>query len=428
MVEKHNNFMFRERPNPGAKIGFVVYYPFQFYPLKNIYAQFKDDAEFVVDHSIKEKIPDTAPEKTAQLLAKKGVYFRVLSKETHRSAQSLGKFFRQYRALISLTFTCCFWHEVNENRPKIRIEYGAGKDLSKFHPRQSKFDLLLLYGKRSAELSKFYTHSAIVGNTRFDDWFNDAVDKDYIKTLRTKLDSSKKTILYLPTHSELSSLEALENTLSGMRSKFNVLIKLHHLTVYHEPAILDSLLKKNFIVFDDTADSLPLYKIADVILGDNSSANFEALFFKKPLVITDFLDKEFFEAHRMRFGYYKSNVGAPQVYANSMEQQIKSKAAFRVKNPADLESALGQALWSPDVFSKERDEITKNVFSFNDGKCSLRAKEAIENFLSLKERPEKPVLYYVFDAFAEETRIKAITRVKNLPLLRKLKFIWSNFL
>lgn len=422
--ERRNNLP--ENPNPNARIGFVIFYPFQFYALKNLYAVMQNDAEFIIDNSVKEMIPDLAFERTAEFLAQKNVKFRVLSKEEHSSAESLENFFSPYKALVGLTLTCCLAHPINHDRVKVRVEYGLGKDLHEFHPNQSKFDLLLLFGNRSLELAKFYTNCEVVGNTRFDDWFNDSIDHDLETMVREKLDPSKKTILYLPTHSDLSSLNSLADELSRINSKFNIVIKPHHMTVYHEPETIDSLRGAGFIMFDDTIDTLALYKVADAVLADNSGVLFETLLIKKPLVVADLLDEEFFEEHR-KFLNPKNNSGMPMTYQNSIEQQFKDKATFRVKNPDELESVLKQAIAGDKVSSKSEFDMN-NIFSFNDGKCSLRAQTAIQNFLSLKENPPKPILHHVFDAFAEEIKIRTLQSIKKMTFVNKVNYIWKHLL
>ncbi|KKU52790.1 MAG: hypothetical protein A3H69_02350 [Candidatus Sungbacteria bacterium RIFCSPLOWO2_02_FULL_47_9] len=424
----HKPQCYPQNPNPHAKIGFIIFYPFQFYALKNIYAQFKYEAEFIVHDSPREEIAGRGLRATVGLLREKGVYFRILGGKRHASGEMLKRFFSRYDALVGLTFTYCCVRPERSSIRKIRVEYGAGKDLWKFHPLQSKLNSLLLYGERSAELYKFYTHYTIVGNTRFDDWFNDTLDRNFINKTRAQLDSSKKTIFYVPTHGELSFLDELVYPLSSIKKRFNVIIKLHHRTICDEPQKITSLREKGFTVFDDTTDSLPLYKIADVVLGDNSSALLEALLAKKPLVIADFFSKEFLEDHRIRFRHHKNKILVPQTYSGSIEQQLKNKVAFCVKNPSELEKALEHALASPDKFAAEREEITRKVFAFNDGRCSLRAKAAIENFLALKEPPPKQILYYIFDACVEETRIETMESIKKMTLFRKLKFIFQNLL
>ena len=424
-ITKLNNVS--EYPNPKATMGFVIFYPFQFYALKNIYLNFIDRAEFIIDHSVKEKIPDSAFEKTAQFLLEKRVSFRILPKQAHSSEESLKKFFVQYQALVGLTLTCCLSHQVNRDRIKIRVEYGLGKDLHEFHPNQSKFDLLLLFGEQSLALSKFYTHCAVVGNTRFDDWFNNSIDTNLLQEVSDKLDLRKKKILYLPTHGDLSSLDDLTEELNRLKFKFNIIIKLHHLTVYHDPKKIDMLRQKGFLVFDDTMDALILYKLADVVLGDNSGVLFEALLIKKPLVVADFLDREFFNEH-FRFMSPKSHTGTPMTYADSIEQQLKNKVDLRVKRVEELENILEKAIGSSENITAGTEQILKNAFAFNDGKCSLRAKNVIEEFVSLKELPPKPILYYIFEAFAEEVRVRTIWNIKRMGLMDKIRYLWKNFL
>lgn len=428
MENPQNNFILQENPNPNAKIGFVVLYPSHFYPLKNIYAKYGTEAEFIVHYCLREKIPGHTTKRLVKFLGERGVFFRILTQKTHTSNALLHQFFNRYRALVGTNFSCCFDSPVNRDRAKIRVEYGAGKDLTKFHPTQSKFDLILLYGERSAELYKFYTHCTIVGNTRFDDWFNDELDQKFIAKTKTKLNSAKKTILYVPTFDRLSAIDALTDALVKIRKNFNVIIKLHHRVICDEPQQTEILVNKGFMVFDDSADTLLLYKIADVVLADNSSALFEALLAKKPLITADFLSREFLEEHRLSFRSQENLFFLPQTYSGSIEQQIKTKATICIKNPNELEDALNRALNSPDKFSEKREEIIQKIFSFNDGKCSWRAKRAIDDFLSQGEPPPKPILYYVFDAFSKETRIRTLNSIKKMPLFQKLKFIYRNLL
>ena len=43
------DFSVPDNPNPQADIGFVVFYPFQFYVLKDIYKHLEGRSEFIID-------------------------------------------------------------------------------------------------------------------------------------------------------------------------------------------------------------------------------------------------------------------------------------------------------------------------------------------------------------------------------------------
>lgn len=428
METNENNLKVLEKPNPHARFGFVIFSPYQFYALKNIYNEFGDEAEFVADYVGSEQIPPIAFERSVEFLSQKGVSFRVLTETDHITEKSLEQFFSRYTALIGLNFAGCFSDPVNTNRVKIRVEYGAGKDLVKFHPMQSRFDFTLLYGKHGAELLKFYTVCAVVGNPRFDSWFKDDLDRHFIEEVKAKLDPLKRTFLYVPTYGSLSTLDILSRSLAELKDKFNVMVKLHHRTVYEEPQWLAFFREKGIIVVDEMADTLPLYKIADAVLGDNSSAVFEALLVKKPLVIAGFHGKEFFEKYPRQF-YFKNRFQRPQTYLGSIEQQLKNKAAITITDPRELPNALENAIAAVDRFSSERDKIIQDVFAFQDGECAVRAKRAIEDFLSSAHYIEqRPPLYYIFDSFAEEMRLKTVGDIERLGFWEKLKFILKNLL
>ncbi|MEK7090639.1 MAG: CDP-glycerol glycerophosphotransferase family protein, partial [Patescibacteria group bacterium] len=159
-----------------------------------------------------------------------------------------------------------------------------------------------------------------MGDAKFDDWFNGNLDKSFIGQVMGRIDPTKKTVLYMPTHSDLSSAAALKNALGDVSGKYNVIIKFHHLTVYEdEDLIADYSRNKNFIIFDDTVDSLSLFSVCDAVLSDNSSAVLEALLLRKPVVAGDFFGKEYFDTHGEKF-FYKNYPRWPVTYYESVEQ------------------------------------------------------------------------------------------------------------
>lgn len=420
------NTYFNENPNPNAKIGFVIAYPYQYYPLKNIYLKFKNAAEFIIDQRgcLNQHESEQPFKKTADFLKESGVYFRALPLSKYHPRE-LETFFSSYRALVGLIYVGCFESKINKNKTKIRIEYGSGKELRKFHPSNANFDLILLQGRKQEELTKFYTSCSVTGSPRFDDWFNDKLDYNFIKKTKDSLIPGKKAILYLPTHGSLSSLDVMTETIISLKNTFNILVKPHHLTVYEEPQKINRLRKNGITVFDDTVDTLNLYNIADVVLGDNSSALFEALLLKKPLVIADFWDQNFFNQHQKEF-FYNREIRRPQTYFESIEQRLKREAAICIKKPEELRSAIDKSLELPDIFTNTQKKFVEDTYEFNDGKCADRAKEIMEQFMYQQHPSAKPILHHVFKAYATELKITYIEQIKSLPALKKAIFIIKN--
>jgi CDP-glycerol glycerophosphotransferase (TagB/SpsB family) len=129
--------------------------------------------------------------------------------------------------------------------------------------------LILSYGKRDHELFSYYTKSVIIGNPVFDDWFNNSLDVEQIKDIKSRINQRKKTILYLPTHSDLSSIDLFFKELVRLKDSYNIIVKPYYLTLREELEKIKLLEKNNFIVYRDSFGLLLLLKIFDMVISDN---------------------------------------------------------------------------------------------------------------------------------------------------------------
>ena len=70
---------YEDNPNPEAGVGFIIFYPFQYYVYKNIYKHL-DNSEFVIDLGafFPNRQPDQLIEDIVELLRKRGVRYRIL--------------------------------------------------------------------------------------------------------------------------------------------------------------------------------------------------------------------------------------------------------------------------------------------------------------------------------------------------------------
>ena len=91
----------------------------------------------------------------------------------------------------------------------VRMVYGAGYGLEKesfnFSYWNVFFDKILNYGKYDYSRTNIYNSGVIVGNPKFDKWFNNEIDANLINK-ELGIDSSKKTLLYAPTYGQHSSM------------------------------------------------------------------------------------------------------------------------------------------------------------------------------------------------------------------------------
>jgi CDP-glycerol glycerophosphotransferase (TagB/SpsB family) len=391
---------YKDNVNPYAKIGFIIFYPFQFYVQKNIYEHIKNESEFIVDLGAFFPVeqPSSLVMDIVTLLEKHKVFFRIIYHEDYFYAKYLESFFSKYKVLISLWGRGCVKLNCNLGKRKVVMPYGAGKELTTFGLWKRDFDLILAYGERDHNFYSLLTQSQIIGNPKFDDWFKDELDYTLTTNLKKRLDSGKKNVVYLPTHSDLGSIDDLADQLKALTDEYNVLVKLHYYTVREEKERVEKLKHGKIILLNDDTDLLPLLKLADVVVSDNSSAIFDVILADKPIVTTDFLSKEYLDKTHREIKNYRRGANAAITYSNSIEQKIKKeKQVLTLKSPSELKEQVETAL-RDDLFYKEaRKKIREQVFSFNDGLCGKRGAQAITSLLEQRKLPEKPLLYHLLD-------------------------------
>ncbi len=154
----------------------------------------------------------------------------------------------------------------------IKFNYGMGKDW--LHSSSDLFfDYVLCYGNRDGLFSEPYSRIMEVGAIKF------------YKIKKKKL-NKKKTILYLPTYGEYSSIDKLYYALEKLQDEYNVIVKLHHGTTFLEPERVK--LFKNFKnVYDHKASMKKLFSEADMVISDSSGAIYDAIATKTPVAIFD---------------------------------------------------------------------------------------------------------------------------------------------
>ncbi len=441
-----------ENPNPNAKIGFVIFYPFQFYVFKNVYVHLTKEAEFIIDGGRFFPLlpPPGLIDDCIKILTQHGVFFRILKFEDYQRQKYIADFFANYKALIGLWRSGCMVIPQTDKVRKVHMNYGAGKELTMFWSRHRNWDLYLCLGPRVYEIIKLFTWAETVGYPKFDDWFNNALDENLITEIRKKLDLSKKIILYLPTHGDLSSVDALADELIKSTPAYNVIVKPHYYMPYEESERMKKLEHPGIHLFQDKNDFLPFLKIADVVVSDNSSAIFDAILADKPVVVTDFLSEEYLnkEHKKLKSFQFRLPEGA-LTYSQSIEQKIKKDGSvIAIKKATDLMSALEKALVDGLEFKNARKKLREEIFAFSDGKCGERAAAQIKKLISLERLPEKPILYHVFEAeyqmfreYSENISLltssgknllnyysqNAVSKIRNLPFFQRIAMIIKLF-
>ena len=395
--------MSTDRSNPKATIGFVIYYPFQFFVYKNVYTHLKDEAEFIIDfgpyYPIR-RIEKVLPPIVA-LLQSHGAKFRVLDESMYYSTAAMDTFLSKYEVLVSVWMRGCMNTLSGMQKKRVNMTYGAGKELATLHVQKRAFDLILAYGGRDHAFYSLLTQSEVVGNPKLDDWFSETVDIQSISSVKQKLGPGRKTVLYLPTHSDLSSIRELATQLKKITDAYNVIVKLHYYTPREEPELTELLRHPSIILLQDDTDLLPLLKVADIVVSDNSSAIFDAVLAEKPIVVTNFHDPEYFDTEHTHSHRYPRGFAPALTFSGSIEQRIKRDGMVdTIKHPSELRSVIAQIL-KHDKKRHLRDALSRELFAYRDGKSSDRAAEAIRALRGTSKLPEKPFMYHAIGNYTK---------------------------
>ncbi|MCW9054817.1 MAG: CDP-glycerol glycerophosphotransferase family protein [Candidatus Pacebacteria bacterium] len=392
-----------DNTNPNAKIGFVIFYPFQYYVYKNVYVHLKDEAEFIVDAGVFFPIEQhhDLVDDLVVLLKKERVNFRILNYSDYHFENYLEDFFSKYETLVSVWHRGCMRLQCNIDKKKVHLTYGVGKELTTYGLYKRLFDLILAYGEYDHSFFSLYTQSVIVGNPKFDDWFNKTLDNNVTKIIRDRLDPDKQTVLYLPTHSDLCSIDELAEELKELASDYNVIVKLHYYTIREEPERVKKLTDERIILYKDDTDLLQLFKVANVVLSDNSSAIFDAILADKPIITTDFHSNDFLDVEHKKIKDRRRGKTMALTYSNSIEQRIKQDGTtITIHKPEELSTQVNKTLKNDIPQKKKRRQLRERLFSYNDGSSGARAATAIKE-LSGKKPSEKPIFYHLAEALEQ---------------------------
>ena len=241
-------------------------------------------------------------------------------------------------------------YKENQEKIFVRMVYGLSKATWNYGWWNMLFDEFLVYGNYDAKILSFYGPTVKIGNPKFDDWFNGNVEP-------YPVEPNKKTILYLPTYDDLSTLSWVLPVLSKMAENFNVILKTHHGTNASE-------LKKVFSrveILGGDVDILPLLASADVVVSDYSGAIFDAILAENPLVLADIPGAETF----------------PSTTPSSLEHVVRNYA-LHTSDQALLRDYIVQAL-EEDPYLEKRKEVAQEWFAVRDGTSGQRAAQAIVN-------------------------------------------------
>lgn len=381
------------------KVGIVIWNAFMFKHFFPIYKHM-DQAEFLILSRGKDREDINSIRKH---MKNKGIVYRDVDEARF---YKLDKHFDLY---LSTFFPLS--HEPIK-KPFCIMQYGLAKDLNQFDYRWANSDIRLVYGEHSSNKIDVSRNVFMVGNPRFDDLHNKQLDVSVKNYLQEKIDPTKKTVLYIPTWGDLSSVEIFEKIARSISKKYNLIFLPHHLLNQKDP-IVEKIIRNSISIgseFEQHIDVLPYaFEIADCAISDSSGVIFDALYCDVPVIL---------------FRRSENAINRKKQTVISLEFQIKTKIF-------DEKSELKSILTGIESEIESRNSLkyfNKNNFFSRSGDCGEEAVRCINiGFNDLVRNGRCPMVMSIRSMHSFRARSLAMNSVKKtLNLFRKLKMFYSS--
>jgi hypothetical protein len=176
----------------------------------------------------------------------------------------------------------------------VRFMYAAGKSGWNLSDWNRLYDLILCFGPFHAAAFGECSDAVVLqmGYPRFDRFFDPSVDFTELRR-RFNCDPGRKTVVWLPTWSTLSSIGLFDQEVAALMETHNVVVKVHPLMPKSEPERVAALKTRGFTCFiEDATDNLPLYQLADCMLFDYGGPPFAGIYTDKDMLLLNVPDAQ----------------------------------------------------------------------------------------------------------------------------------------
>ena len=245
--------------------------------------------------------------------------------------------------------------------------YTAGKSKYTISSYWNKYyDGILCFGKYHEDRFKkrHNISTSQMGYPRFDKYFKPGFDRNYLLK-KFKCDPNKKTIVWITTWSDLSSIGKYVEAISSLISDYNIVVRPHPRMKGDSPESHKKLFNVGFNYVDDNEDdNVKLYALADLMLFDYGGSMFGALYLNKNFA---FLEMNTIAKNHSYLGKLSS------------EDYLKSFFPDRIARLENLKSICNYCLLNPpsnSVMKSLREEF------FNTNYQGDSAKRAYELLIS----------------------------------------------
>lgn len=229
------------------------------------------------------------------------------------------------------------------------IQYGYAKEPHNYGPWRALADVCMTYGPYATDKISPFTTAISTGNPRYDLWHEDAFHLKAKIKHSSRIDPSKKTILYLPTWGELSSVDEYLESIYDLTAKYNVIIKMHHNTELLEYSRKEKLSNYPVIHYGANDDLLELLSVSDIAISDYSGAIFDAIYCQKPVILLN--------------SNIKDEMGGDKIDEFSLELHSREEIGLTVNNPNELSSILEKINISYESVVDMQNEIRGKLFN-----------------------------------------------------------------
>ena len=252
-------------------------------------------------------------------------------------------------------------------KKNIRLMYAAGKSKHTISSFWNKYyDGILCYGPYHEDRLKtrHKIPTSQMGYPRFDKYFNPGFERNYL-IKKFKCDVKKKTIVWLPTWSNLSSVEKYLKEISSLISDYNIVVRPHPNMKKDDPENYKKLFTVDFNYVDNTSeDNVQLFALADLMIFDYGGSMFGSLYLNKNFVFLEMNSEAKNDNHLGKL---------------SSEDYLKSFFPDRIATLGNLKTTCKYCLNNPPSDSIMK-SLREEFFNTNyQGTSANRAYELLES-------------------------------------------------
>ena len=324
-------------------VGFVGWNPFQFLHVKEL-AKAIPGAVFII-----EKRKNYIKDFSCDLLHDTDV--PVIVWDRSKMAELDGLFD------IIICQTIFFRMETFVKTKIVMIQYGYAKEPHTYGAWRSLGDLCLTYGDYARKKISHFCPSVSIGNPRYDKWHNVINNKDVQVPENNNV--TLKRILYVPTWGDLSSIDYYLDEVIALSRNYTVMLKLHHNTDFLEGERKKKI-NHRIHCYGANDDVLELINESDIVISDYSGAIFDAVYFKKPIILLN--NKNHYDNDSLKIDKF------------SIEYALRPHLGYEVNNPEELFCAVQHVLNNKGYFSKIHSSLRNELFLDNGNAIELAIK------------------------------------------------------